>query len=135
MLRKIYKATSQVLFNNNLQRRQFLFKTEANKFLFSTVNHHPTIQKILDGEDITHTDKILTELGSLDDKNRDIALKLILKNIYSHKLPTSTLSNRIFVKQATKSPLVYLDSLSFKLKELMRKLNDPSVKNDKTKEK
>ena len=135
MFRQIYKVAKQVLFDNNLQTTQLPSNIRTNKFLFSTANHHPTIQKILDGQDITHTAKILAEVGYLDEKNRDIALKLILKNIYSHKLPTSTLSNSIFVKQASKSPLVYLDSLSFKLKELIRKLNDPTVKNDKDKQK
>jgi hypothetical protein len=105
----------------------------TNKFMFSAENHHPIIQKILDGEDIRNTDRILTEIGSPDDKNREIALKLILKNIYSNKIPTSTLSNNIFIKQATKSPLIYLDSLSFKLKELMRRLNDQNAKKDKNK--
>lgn len=133
MLRKIYRIGEQILPKNSFYRKQYVSNLITNKFLLSTANHNPTIQKILDGEDISNTDGILTEIGSLDDKNREIALKLILKNIYSHKLPTSTLSNNIFIKQATKSPLIYLDSLSFKLKEIMRKLNDPNVKKDKNK--
>ncbi len=72
--------------------------------LLSVTKNHPTIQKIIDGLHTNNIEGLLTEIGGLNDKNREIALKLVLKDIYSHKIQTATISNPKFINQAVKSP-------------------------------
>lgn len=47
-------------------------------------------------------------MGGLNEKNRELALKLLLKKVYISKLPMSILDNDRFLLQLRKNPEIYL---------------------------
>ena len=107
MIRALFyttKLTTRSFTLSNQNNLSYSYFKNISPYLYSVAKNHPTIQKIIDGSHINNIDALLTEIGGLNDKNREIALKLVLKDIYSHKLSTKVISNPKFTTQAIKSP-------------------------------
>jgi hypothetical protein len=73
-----------------------------NTFYFSTAPNHPTIDKILKSEDLASMQAALSEVGGLSEKNREMALKIVLNRLFSGKLPLSLFDNQKLSSQLSK---------------------------------
>ena len=71
---------------------------------FSTAPNHPTIDKILKSEDLSSMQAALSEVGGLSEKNREMALKIVLNKIFSGKLPLTLFDNQKLSGQLSKHP-------------------------------
>lgn len=91
---------------------------------FSTAPNHPTIDKILKSEDAGSMQAALLEVGGLGEKNREMALKIVLNKVFSAKLPLSLLDNQKLSSNLAKHPGLMLEALLFRIKELMKSLAD-----------
>jgi hypothetical protein len=93
-----------ITFSYRVLNKPLLGLIPRNKFRFSTLPNHPTIDKILKSEDLSSMQIALSEVGGLSEKNREMALKLVLNKIFSGKLPLTIFDNQKLNGQLSKHP-------------------------------
>lgn len=62
-------------------------------------------------------------MGGLSEKNREMALKIVLNKLFSAKLPLSLLENHKLNSQLGRHPGLMLEALLFRIKEFMKSLD------------
>ena len=93
-----------IKFSYPVLNKSFLGLIKKNSFRFSTAPNHPTIDKILKSEDLSSMQVALSEVGGLSEKNREMALKIVLNKIFSGKLPLNIFHNQKLNGQLSKHP-------------------------------
>lgn len=68
--------------------KSLLFKLQSK--LSNQVNH-PTIDKLIKSDQVNTLIDVFPEIGGLGEKNRELALKIVLNKVFSSKVPPSLL--------------------------------------------
>lgn len=85
--------------------KSILFKMKCN---FSSQVNHPTIDKLIKSDQAGTLIDVFPEIGGLGEKNRELALKIVLSKVFSSKVAPSLLDNPKLLSHLAKHPEIML---------------------------